>query len=218
MKKAFLLLIISLPLLLSAVEYRVGDHELLTMPTAYVMPKGDSYFTDYELLLVNYVHSVGYNTHLAAFSLFPITSDFLEMASFGIKNNYYRKGSFASSLVTSYTPKTQLFSGGNVISIGSDPSNSLHFGALLVNSKDMDNAEMMFLLGYRYDVSKNVSLMAEYLNVSAAVREDFNGMISFGFRVRSGNLAWELAGVRPLEDMGDIFMIPLLKATYYFKN
>jgi hypothetical protein len=218
MKKAFLLLIISLPLLLSAVEYRVGDHELLTVPTAYVMPKGDSYFTDYELILINYVYSVGYNTHLAAFSLFPITTDFIETVSFGIKNNYYRKGSFASSLVTSYTPKTQLFSGGNVISVGSDPSNSAHLGTLVVKSGYMESAEILIFLGYRYDLSKNVSLMTEYLNVSAAVEEDFNGMLSFGFRVRSGNLAWELAGIRPLEDMGNIFMIPLLKATYYFKN
>ena len=35
-------------------EYKVGDHELCIMPTAYTMPAGNSYFTDYELFFLNF--------------------------------------------------------------------------------------------------------------------------------------------------------------------
>ncbi len=34
--------------------FGAGDHELMLQPTAYTMPAGTSYLTDYELFFLNY--------------------------------------------------------------------------------------------------------------------------------------------------------------------
>jgi hypothetical protein len=48
------------------------------------------------------------------------------------------------------------------------------------------------------------------------VEEDFNGLISIGVRFRSESVAWEIGGVRPLEETGDLVLLPLLKGTFIF--
>ena len=58
--------------------------------------------------------------------------------------------------------------------------------------------------------------MAEYTNFSTAAEDGFNGIISIGFRFIGESVAWELAGVRPLESTGDFVFAPLLKATVLF--
>ncbi|MDA3812893.1 MAG: hypothetical protein PF570_01440, partial [Candidatus Cloacimonetes bacterium] len=45
-------------------EYKVGDHELCVMPTAYTMPAGSTYFTDYELLFLNFTFAPTNRTHV----------------------------------------------------------------------------------------------------------------------------------------------------------
>ena len=218
MKTALLLALLLLPILLIAVDYQVGDHELLLMPTAYVMPKGDAYFTDYELFLLNYVYSVGYNTHLAAFTMFPATKGFFETTSLGIKHNYFQNEYLASSLHTSYTPRAQLFLIGNVVSIGKSISNSGHVSLMWATNGEESANDVVILTGYRYDVTQNVSLMIEYANAVTASDYSFDGLLTLGLRVRSGQMAWEIGGFRPLENTGDLLILPLLKATYYFKK
>jgi hypothetical protein len=73
---------------LNAQDYKVGDHELLIMPTAYTMEAGDSYLTNYELFFLNYTYAVTSSTHLGIFTLFPITSEFLKTITFGLKQKY----------------------------------------------------------------------------------------------------------------------------------
>lgn len=67
-------------------HYQAGDHELAIIPTAYTMEKGQSYITDYELWFLNYSYAISNQTHISAFSLFPISSDFIESVSIGLKH------------------------------------------------------------------------------------------------------------------------------------
>jgi len=48
-------------------EYQVGDHELFAMPTAYTMPAGNTYFTDYELVFLNFTFAPTNRTHAGFF-------------------------------------------------------------------------------------------------------------------------------------------------------
>lgn len=84
--KLFLFFIlIFLPIFIYPQAYLPGDNELLIMPTAYTMPVNKSYFSDYEVFLLNYSYALSSSTHLSVFSLFPITKSFYETLTLGIK-------------------------------------------------------------------------------------------------------------------------------------
>lgn len=53
-------------------DYQVGDHKLLAMPTAYTMPAGDTYFTDYELVFLNFTFAPTNRTHAGFLHYFPL--------------------------------------------------------------------------------------------------------------------------------------------------
>lgn len=199
-----------------AQEYQVSDHELLLMPTAYTMPKGMSYFSDYELFFLNYTRAFTSRTHVGVFTLFPITSDFLETATVGLKQNYFNTPKVASAFWATYTPKIGGIMIGNVLSLGKR-STSFHIGLSGVTETEEDSDwEFIYMLGLHSMVSDRISILAEYTNFSSFVEEDFNGLISLGVRFRAKKMAWELAGIRPLEATGDLLFLPLLKATVLF--
>lgn len=216
MKKWLLLILCLIPLFAFANEYVVGDHELLLMSTAYTMPSSNSYFTVYEVVFLNYVYALSNTTHIGAFTLFPIVSEALETLTLGVKQNFLRSDVVEGALTTTYTFKSSSFSLGSVFSIGRNRGNSFHAGAMFFVPDSDIEGQLVIMGGYRYDPSEKVSLIAEYTNLATLMEEDFNGLISIGVRMRSSHMSWELAGIRPLAAAGDLIMIPLLKATYYF--
>lgn len=199
--------------------YRPGDHELLLMPTAYTMEAGQWYFSDYELFFLNITYAASKNTHIGLFTLFPITSDFLETITLGIKQNYLKTENVQGALWGSYTPEASGLSIGNVFSIGAG-SSSFHLGLSGWTGVDdeSDHWEILYMLGYRLNISRKICLLAEYTNANTAAENGFDGLITIGFRFIGESVAWELGGIRPLQGTGDadFFMFPLLKATVLF--
>lgn len=216
-KYEFILLLI-VPTLLFSQGYQVGDHELLFMPTAYTMDKGSWYFSDYELFFINLSYAPTSSTHLGVFTLFPITSDFLETATLGIKQNVLHQSSMADAVWATFTPKGSLFTIGDVLSIGK-PANGLHLSISAITDLNSSNKHWyaVYMAGYRYDVSKKLSLLIEYMNAQVLLDEgDFKGLLSLGVRFHVESICWEIGGFRPLADTGDLFLIPLLKGTFLF--
>ena len=199
---------------LYAQEYQPGDHELLIMPTAYTMEKGQSYFSDYELVFLNYSYAVSSGTHLAVFTLFPVTADFLETLTFGAKQKYINGEDVKAAVWVTFTPKVSGLTIGSVFSFGK-PSNGFHLGIGTASSFEEKTEEwpLVIMAGYRVDISGTLSLLAEYTNAKAAIDEGFNGLLSIGLRFRGETMSWELGGIRPLETTGDLLFLPLLKAT-----
>lgn len=196
--------------------YRPGDHELLLMPSAYTMEKGQSYFSDYELFLINYTYAITGRTHLSVFSLFPIHADFLQTFTMGIKHNYYRVPGVASAAWLTLTPKGGLINIGNVLSLGSR-GKSLHIGLGALTARETEHWELTYLLGGRYDISRKFSLLAEYTNSKNGFENNSNGFLSLGIRFRGEAIAWDFAGARPLNDPDfDLLFLPLIKATVVF--
>lgn len=197
-------------------KYEVGDHELLLMPTAYTMEKGNSYFSDYELFILNYTVAPSNNTHISVLTLFPITTAFIESFTLGIKQNYYRSEKLQSAFWASYTPKASLLFVGNTVSFGKK-SNSFHLGTGIVANFDFDDAwATLISLGYRHDFSRKVIFLAEYSTGGNKTDIKANGLISLGIRFRYESISWEIAGIRPLESTGDLLFFPLLKGTFLF--
>lgn len=211
----FLLLLGSCSLF--ANEYQVGDHELLLMPTAYTMPKGASYFTDYELVFLNYTRAFTSTTHVGVFSLFPITTDFVETISVGVKQQYYRSTNVAGAFWSNYTPKIGLIMLGNVVSLGKSDK-TFHLGVAGAHSKDSPHWEFFFLGGTALKASNRLTIIAEYSNSNSLIKdEEFKGLLSLGVRFRGAKISWELGGIRPLQSSGDFLFFPILKGTFYFK-
>jgi hypothetical protein len=185
------------------------------MPTAYTMEQGDMYIADYEVVFLNFTFAATPSTHLGVFTLFPITSDFLETLTLGAKQRYLDFGFFQSALWVTYTPKVSGYTVGNVFSFGK-PSHGFHAGIASGSSfeENTEEWELVFLLGYRLDISQKLSILVEYTNLKTGIEEGFNGLLSFGVRFRGESISWELGGMRPLESTGDLVLFPLLKATF----
>jgi hypothetical protein len=198
-------------------EYRIGDHELLTMPTAWTMEQGQSYFTDYELVFLNYSYGVTDRTHLGLFSLFPITSEAFRSLTVGVKQNVLRGEQLQAALWSTWSPDFGGFTLGSVFSLGR-PEHSLHLGASMVLGLEggMDHEEFVFMVGGRHDLKPRLALLAEYYTSSSMLDDDYSGLVALGMRWRNEQLAVDFGGVRPLSDLGDLLFIPYLKATIQF--
>ena len=201
-------------------KYQPGDHELLFMPTAYTMNAGQSYITDYELIFLNYSYAPTNTTHISAFSLFPITKDFIDFFTLGVKQQYLNVESVRAAAWATFTPKVSVVTLGTVFSIGSKPT-GLHLGISMANSLERtddkrDSWELIYMAGYRHDFSRKVGMIVEYTNFSTAVDNSFGGMISLGVRFKGENIVWDLAGIRPVQPTDDfeLLLFPLLKATF----
>ena len=209
---AFIIFIIGVNL--SSEVYHVGDHELFLMPTSYTMPKGTFYFSDYELVFLNFTAAPFNRTHVGVFTLFPITSDFLNTLTFGIKQNYYQSHYFGSAVFGSFTPDYPSFTLGNVFSIGT-PKTSLHLALSLIDDFTGDTkAQTLIMVGARYHV-----IILEYTNLKSWSDNDFDGIITFGFRFGGKKISWDLGGFRPINEAinhSGLIMLPFLKATVHF--
>lgn len=200
-------------------NYRPGDHELFIMPTAYTMKEGMAYFSDYELLWLNYTYAITNSTHLSVFSMFPFTADAFEFVTFGMKQRYLSTKSTHSALWGAYMPKNGLYSLGNVITWGNQKIN-LNYSLGIGGSSRSNNNELAItnMIGFSTTISGKFSFISEYANFGGIDDEDFLfDMISIGIRFRGENIAWDFGGFRPLDANSDIFFLPLLKATYRFK-
>ncbi len=213
MKRMMLVVLLAVLSGLGAQEYQVSDHEMLIMPTATTMPKGSSYFTDYELFFLNYTYAITSRTHISAFTLFPLTTSFYETFSVGVKQNYFRSSSFQAALFGSFTFKGPVIFLGNVFSFR---MKSFRFHLAPTIYSDGEGAEFIALGGMEVSTSRKTRLMIEYTNMAGLWEESFNGFLSIGFRFIGKEISFEVGGLRPLESTGDLLFIPILKATKYF--
>ncbi len=196
-------------------EYLPGDNELLFMPTAYTMPENNSYFSDYELFLLNYSYAVTPTTHISILSIFPIVPAFYETITIGFKQKVIKYESFQSAFYGVYNPKSGTYSIGNVVSLGFEKS-SFHFSTAYYTYDEDGNGDWVYMLGMKYSATRASSIIIEYENTKSFVTNEFQGIISIGVRLRSTHMSWELAGVRPLTSSTNLLFFPLLKAGYYF--
>ena len=199
-------------------EYKVGDHELCIMPTAYTMPTGDKYFSDYELFFLNFTFAPTNRTHVGIFTLFPITTDFLETFTVGVKQNYLRTKNLESAVWFSFTPEVEGVNFGNVVSMSRENS-SLHLGISAIKGFDAKKWEYLYMIGGKMDISERTALITEYGNSSSMIEDDYSGFMLLGIRFKGERVSWDIAGIRPVaEDTGELLFFPFIKATVYFSK
>jgi hypothetical protein len=204
-----------IPIDSSRARYYPGDHELMLMPTAYTMESGDGYFSNYEILFLNFTYAPTSRTHIGTFFFFPVVTSFYETITLGVKQNYLKTDFVQAALWGSYTLKNGLYTIGSVFSLGDKDRANFHAG--FGYAGESNNNIFLILLGARFNLSPKISTILEYTNAKELLDQDFNGLFTFGIRFRGESSSWELAAIRPLASTGGEFLfLPLLKASFYF--
>lgn len=194
-------------------EYSVGNHELFIMPTADMLPKGKHCLADYELFLFKYTYAATNSTHIGVLLPFPVTADMFEYVTLHIKQRYINHKNFKSAAWLTFTIKDGFYTLGNVFTLNIKKT-SLNAGFSIANVlKEGGDPEFIIMAGIRQQISRKVSLVAEYTNFSTLIEEDFNGIITFGARLHLGKFALDFGAFRPLEHSEGLFLFPYLKAT-----
>lgn len=202
----------------SSRQYMAGDNELFFMPTAYTMPKGIVYLSDYEVFLMNFGFAPGDGTQLGAFMVFPVNVLLIKTFTFGAKQRIINTKNISSALFGTYTLEGSMYTFGGVVSIGPEKING-HLGIMFYGTPDQNKlSDPVLLLGMKWKVSKAASLIAEYTSFATFDNNIFNGFVTLGIRVGGQYFSGELAFVRPLKhDIGDnIISLPFVKVSYYF--
>ncbi len=202
-----------------SLEYRGGDHELLIAPTAYTMPKGWIYLTNYELFFLNAGFAATDRTHVSAFVLFPMIPEFLRTLSIGMKQNYWYSSSFASALWGAYNFELGILAVGNAFSVGTMRSNATFNAILIADLKESPGAGWGFSLGGAIALSSSVKLLGEYWFSGETLRGTSSGeILALGIRFYGKQFCIDLGGIRPVgvtgEDSSDLIAFPYLKGTY----
>lgn len=222
--KLFLILLglmcVMMPLVADPIApYMPGDQSLIFMPTAYTMPKGSLSLTNYELFFVQFAGAPTNYTHISVFSLVPFFNGATDSFSVGVKQSYLKTKYVQAAAWFSYTPRFPVYTLGNVVSIGK-PEESLHLGFANGFSRDDQMDSPIAFVGIRKDLSRKVAFMSEFGTTFEEIgdKNKIVGAISFGFRFKGEDIAWELGGIRPtgVEWGGAINFFPIVKATFEF--
>jgi len=206
---------------LHADVYQAGDDNLMIMPTAYTMEAGRSYFSDYELLLIDFHFAITSDFSIGCTTIFPVTTDFLQTFTIRSRFKYLDLKKFKGALWAAYIINPNALLLGNVFSIGKKAS-SFHAGFGIFSALNPGGSSIFLgMLGYRIDVSEKHSLFAEFIHASSMIdvsEQGFTGNISFGLRFRGDNISWEIGGIRPMiSDSSELLFIPIVKATVMLK-
>ncbi len=202
--------------------YRGGDHELLIAPTAYTMPKGYGYLTDYEIVFLSAGYALTSRTHLSAFFAFPVFADFLRAFSIGVKQNYLSISPFASAAWATYIFEAQTIILGNAFSLGTMESNfTVNVAWLKQFGKDGEG--LLFSIGGALGISTSAKLLGEVIFSSESFQgSKFESALLLGIRFYGERFSLDLAGIRPVgttsngSDAEDLIAVPYLKASYIF--
>ena len=180
------------------------------------MPRGSFAITDYELLVVQFTTAPSPSTHISAMGFIPFFKDAIKSFTVGVKQRYYTRDKLSSAGWVSWTPDSKSITVGNVVSIGK-PSESLHLGIVYARNELDDLESPVIFAGVRKDLSKRIALLGEVITSTDQLSDDLDGFYGVGIRFIGDTVSWEIGGFRGInDDLGDIYFIPLLKATVEF--
>jgi len=205
-------------------QFLAADQSLMTMPTAYTMPQGQSSLTDFEVLLVQYSYALTNIFHISGGMVFPMSAELLKTFTFGTKTNYYRGKTVQSALWASYTPDPKTSTLGNIVSIG-NPEASIH--VLTATTLDFRRGKQQPILGLGgiKNFSDRTSGIAEFYyapDIYKYFEDDESDLkslkiIMLGIRFKGQRMSWDFGAFRPLGmDAEDLIGIPFIKATFIF--
>jgi len=185
-------------------------NSLMFCPTPATLDRGDGYFRDFELFILNFGYAVSDAFDLSFGTLFPVSSEVL-MISLGAKLRIADREQqpVGLALVGSYTrlEEVQFGAVGAVAGIG-DRRNSLNLAVNRTFDDDGDT-DTVFLVGADAQLTRRSKIFAEYMSSSALLDDedgDLKGFLNLGVRLFGETHSFSLSGFRPLTDDSDSFI------------
>lgn len=198
----------------------------ILMPTAQTQPKGSVAFHDYELFLMAVSYGVTDNVQLTATTLVPLAEDFPFFGMATVKARLVNKGSFRlaaqGALIYSredhgdYAESVSLLAASGIGSACLDAGcGSLATASVTVVKASEEDEELIIYGGsLLYKMTRRTKLMVEV--ASAALWDEGSadgangGLLSYGVRFYSGEIAGDIAFVKPVgEDADDLDEFPM---------
>lgn len=229
MRKGLFIVLLLVTCLLYGEEEQIflaADQSLLTMPTAYTMPKMKSALTNYELIFNQYSFAISNNVHLTASMVFPFSEEVIKTFSVGTKARYVEYKNFNAAVWGFYNPHTKLINTGNTFSFG-EINKSGHIGISMFKVLDQDITKYLVSFGGISPISSRSSLIGELQILPGTFieyddefdeNEDVSNLkiLSLGIRFRGDRISWDLGAIRPLMDTDGLIALPFIKATFMF--
>jgi hypothetical protein len=201
-------------------------HTLLLMPTAFTPPKGSMVFRDFELLFLTFGYSPTHSTSVVAGGMLPFTKDFNAL-TFGVKQRIFQEANGAVALTGNVTVPLSseideagfIWLAGAVASYRFAKQIGVHAAAGGIGAQGRGESVQGLSFGVGGDarLTPNIKILAEVLHGGTTFDPGSNGtLINFGIRIHGERLSADIGGIRPLEDMGDLWFIPLVSVGYRF--
>jgi len=201
-------------------------HTLLLMPTAFTPPKGSMVFRDFELLFLTLGYSPTNTTSIVAGALFPISPEF-NAITVGIKQGVYQQANGAVALAGNITVPVGreindagfLWLLNAVASYRFADQVGVHIAAGGIGAQGRGENVQGFSMGLGTDIrlGPHVKLLAEVLHGGTTFDPGSSGtLLNAGIRIHGDRLSADIGGMRPLEDTGDLWFIPLVTVGYRF--
>jgi hypothetical protein len=201
-------------------------HTLLLMPTAFTPPKGSIVFRDFELLFLTLGYSPTSSTSIVAGAMLPFTPDFNAL-TMGIKQGVYQKANGAIAVAGNVTvPVSSGISEAGFIWLlnavgsyrfGDQVGVHLAAGGIGAQGRGESVQGVSFGAGTDLRLTPHIKLLGEILHGGTTFDPGSNGtLVNFGIRIHGERISADIGGVRPLEDMGDLWFIPLVSVGYRF--
>lgn len=199
-------------------------NSIMFCPTPATTPKGEKYFRNFELIVLNFGYGVTDRLSISLGTFFPISSE-MTMASFGMKyrivNREHSPVGVAVAASQSFLRNANLTTANLIAGIG-DRDKSLNVSMNRAFNKDGDSG-WVFIAGCDYRVSDGVKFLFEYCQSSVFLPsddeddnednedndDDFDGLVNVGVRWFGSKMSFSLTGFRPLGVSGDLIAIPM---------
>ena len=200
--------------MISGVLTDPDQNSIMFCPTPATLPKGDFYFRDFELFILNFGFGITDGIDISVGTLFPVSSSVL-MLSIGGKIRVLDRdrSPIGLALIGNYTTlkDTRFGMVGAVAGIG-DVHKSLN---LAVNRTfdDDDEQGTTYIAGADIQIGRRSKIFAEFFNSSMLLGDDkdLKGFINIGIRWFGRAHSFSLSGFRPLvEDSGSFIAFPMV--------
>ncbi len=197
-------------------------NSIMFCPTPATMPKGDFYFRDFELYILNFGWGVTESTSLSFMTHFPIVS-FMDFGSIGFKQGILDRTQrpLGLAIAGSYTFATEdisedSFLTGSLITGIGDRERSLNL-AVNQSYKKGEDPFTTFVLGGDMRVSRRTKFFVEYMNATDFIDDDDlnGGFLNFGIRFFGNDWSFSLSGFRPMADTGRFMAWPMFMFSYH---
>ena len=184
-------------------------NSLMFCPTPATLARGDSYFRDFELFVLNFGTSLTDAFDLSVGTLFPISADVLMITVVDRERQ-----PLGLALVGGYTrlEEVQFGSVGVVAGVG-NRRNSLNLAVNRTYDDDGDT-ETVLMAGADYQATPRSKFFVEYMSTATLLEDeddDLHGFLNLGVRLFGDSHSFTLSGFRPLtDDTGSFIAFPMI--------